>query len=388
MAENPVGTNLVVCLDGTGNQLKAKGNTNVIRLYEMLDLADPERQIAFYDPGVGTFSAAGAWTPVSRRLSKLFGLAFGSGIKTNLAEAYTYLMSHYTPGDRIYIFGFSRGAYTARALVGMLRTIGLMRPGMENLVPYAVSVYAKNKDWTRKDWDQLHHFAGAFSNAVDGRIGIPVHYLGIWDSVKAAGVLRWNLRWPYTRQLPNVQRIRHAVSIDEMRRPYREYLVTAGDKKQTGPASVEQVWFAGVHSDVGGTFDDDPRLPTVSLKWVVDGALAAGLRVQAGAYAREVSLEPGHALGEVHRMGRIWALLTYRHRRVPPDAHVHASVRARLAGDPDYADRIPATAVWADSDWLSPSPELAPRRTTPGDGRRAASGPVGGRTAPRRPPRR
>ncbi|MCX4987186.1 MULTISPECIES: DUF2235 domain-containing protein [unclassified Streptomyces] len=343
--------NLVICLDGTGNQVKAKGNTNVVRLYEMLDLSDPARQIAYYDPGVGTFSAVGAWTPVGRRLSKLLGLAFGSGMKTNLAEAYTYLMGHYQPGDHIHVFGFSRGAYTARALVGMLKAVGLMRPGMENLVPYAVSVYARNKDWTRQDWDQLHHFAGAFSNAVEGRVGISVAYLGLWDSVKAAGVLRWNLRWPYTRQVPNVAHIRHAVSVDEKRRPYREYLVAPGDGRRPAPGLVEQVWFAGVHSDVGGTFDDDPRTATVALKWIVDGALDAGLLLKKGAYAREVTLVPDDALGRIHRMGRIWALLTYRRRKVPADARVHASVRAR---DARYRDRIPSTALWADTAWLTP----------------------------------
>jgi uncharacterized protein (DUF2235 family) len=343
--------NLVICLDGTGNQVKAKGNTNVVRLYEMLDLSDPARQIAYYDPGVGTFSAAGAWTPLGRRLSRLLGLAFGSGMRTNLAEAYTYLMGHYEPGDRIHVFGFSRGAYTARALVGMLKAVGLMRPGMENLVPYAVSVYARNKDWTRQDWDQLHHFAGAFSNAVEGRVGISVAYLGIWDSVKAAGVLRWNLRWPYTRQIPNVAHVRHAVSVDEKRRPYREYLVTPGDGRRPAPGLVEQVWFAGVHSDVGGTFDDDPRTATVALKWIVDGALDAGVLLKEGAYAREVTLVPEDALGRIHRMGRVWALLTYRRRRLPADAQVHASVRAREAR---YRDRIPSTALWADTDWLTP----------------------------------
>jgi uncharacterized protein (DUF2235 family) len=133
-----VGKNIVVCLDGTGNQLKAKGNTNVVRLYEMLDLTDPSKQIAYYDPGVGTFSAQGAWTPIGQRISKLFGLAFGSGLRTNLGEAYTYLMQHYEDGDRLFIFGFSRGAYTARALAGLLRAAGLLRPGSENLVPYAV----------------------------------------------------------------------------------------------------------------------------------------------------------------------------------------------------------------------------------------------------------
>ncbi|MGW0821311.1 DUF2235 domain-containing protein [Streptomyces sp. NPDC002845] len=349
--------NLVVCLDGTGNQVKAKGNTNVVRLFEMLDLSDPSRQIAYYDPGVGTFSAAGAWTPVSRYLSRLLGLAFGSGLKVNLAEAYTYLMRHHQPGDRIYVFGFSRGAYTARALTGMLRAVGLMRPGMENLVPYAVSVYAKSKDWTDHDWDQLHRFAGAFSHTIGGRTGIPVEYLGIWDSVKAAGLLRWNLRWPYTRKAAHVRRVRHAVSIDERRKPYEEYLVKPPeDERRAAPASIEQVWFAGVHSDVGGTFDDDPRLSTIALKWVVDGALDAGLLLKPRAYAREVTLAPEHALGTVHRMGRVWALLGYRRRELPPGAHVHDSVRARVEKDEAYAQRIPETAVWSDPDWLTAHP--------------------------------
>jgi uncharacterized protein (DUF2235 family) len=357
--------NLVICLDGTGNQLKARGNTNVVRLYEMLDLANPEQQIAYYDPGVGTFSATGAWTPVGRSLSRLLGLAFGSGLKTNLAEAYTYLMRHYEPGDRVYLFGFSRGAYTVRALAGMLKAVGLMRPGLENLVPYAVAVYAKNKDWTRDDWSQLHRFADTFSITNENRFAVPVQYLGIWDSVKAAGLLRWNLRWLYTRQVPNVRRVRHAVSIDEKRRPYREYLVTQHEGKkeaenhekhrstQREPMLLEQVWFAGVHSDVGGTFEDDPRLATIALKWVVDGAIEAGLLLKTGAYARELTVTSAYTCGKPHRMGWIWALLTYRRRRLPFDSHVHASVRPRADADEKYALRIPPTVSWSDDDWLT-----------------------------------
>lgn len=350
-----MGKNIVVCLDGTGNQLKAKGNTNVVRLYEMLELRDSARQIAYYDPGIGTFSAVGAWTPLSRRLSKLFGLAFGSGLKTNLAEAYTYLMQHYEPGDRLFVFGFSRGAYTARALAGLLKAAGLLRPGAENLVPYAIAVYAKNKNWEKDDWDQLHHFAEAFSNPVDGRFGIAIDYMGMWDSVKAAGILRWNLHWLYTRQIPNVRRVRHAVSIDEKRRPYGEYLVEPPSKPptKTPPPVIEEVWFAGVHSDVGGAFEDDPRLPTITLKWIVDGALDAGLVLKPNAYPRTLTVVADHALGKVHHMGWIWSLLTYRCRRLPENATVHASVRARVVSDPVYGKRIPTTAVWTDSDWLT-----------------------------------
>jgi uncharacterized protein (DUF2235 family) len=209
-----VGKNIVICLDGTGNQLKAKGNTNVVRLYEMLDLSEPTKQIAYYDPGVGTFSAQGAWTPIGRRVTKLAGLAFGYGLRTNLGEAYTYLMQNYQDGDRLFIFGFSRGAYTARALAGFLKAAGLLRVGSENLVPYAVGVYARNKDWSDDDWAQLHRFAGTFSRRVDEQTGVPVEFMGIWDSVKAAGILAWSLNWLYTRQIPNVRAVHHAVSID------------------------------------------------------------------------------------------------------------------------------------------------------------------------------
>ena len=340
--------NIVLCLDGTGNQLKARGNTNVVRLYQLLDLGDPDRQIAYYDPGVGTFSASGAWTPVARRLSRVAGLAFGSGLRANVAEAYTYLMQHWQPGDRIYVFGFSRGAYTARALAGMLRAAGLLRPGSENLVPYAVGVYARNKqDWSDDDWAQLHKFAGVFAQDAGGGRSVPVEFLGLWDSVKAAGILRWELKWLYTRQLPNVATVRHAVSIDEKRRPYREYLVQA---KPPAPALTE-VWFAGVHSDVGGTFEDDPRLAAITLRWMVEGARAAGLHLTDEAEDVSSAVTRDNATGTVHEMGRIWALLGYRHRPVPTGARIHQSVRTRTGTDAGYAARLPADVVWDDPDW-------------------------------------
>ncbi len=221
-----MGKNIVLCLDGTGNKLRAGGNTNVVKTFAMLDLSDPEKQVAFYDPGVGTFSASGAWTPPARRLSRLMGLAFGTGVKTNLSEAYNYLIQNYEDGDKVFIFGFSRGAYTARALAGLLASIGLLRRGSENLIPYVIAVYARNKNWSDDDWTELHRNAGTFSRKVNGRTGLPITYLGLWDTVKAAGFLRWgDMRWLYTRQLPTVATVRHAVSIDEKRRPYRPYPV-------------------------------------------------------------------------------------------------------------------------------------------------------------------
>jgi uncharacterized protein (DUF2235 family) len=335
--------NIVICMDGTGARPRAVGNTNVMRLYSMLDLSDPSKQIAYYDPGVGTFSAAGAWTPLARWWSRVLGLAFGSGLRENLGEVYTWLMNHWEPGDQVYVFGFSRGAYNARALVGLLRTLGLLRPGSENFVPYVVAAYSGG-------FEDMHSIAGDFGRRVDpqGHTTVPIRYLGVWDTVKAAGLFRRSITWPYTRQLPNAQRIRHAVSIDERRRPFREYPIDAADD-----TTREQVLFAGVHSDVGGTFDDDKRLSTIALKWIAEAAVAEGLLVRSRKYAHEIRVADEFASGSLHRNNRIWALLGSRRRPVPADARVHSSVKARVDAGVGY-DSLGATSViYVDPDWTS-----------------------------------
>jgi uncharacterized protein (DUF2235 family) len=347
-----MGKNIVVGLDGTGNQLKARGSTNVVRIFEMLDLSDPAKQVAYYDPGVGTFSAQGAWTPAGRAVSRTMGLVIGNGMRQNLGEVYTYLMAAWEPGDQLYIFGFSRGAYTARALAGMLYRVGLLRPGCENLVQYAVSVYArkrgKDADLSRAEgWKRIDRFSSAFARTTNQTRAIPITFIGIWDSVKATDVLGRDLSWAYTRQLPNASTVWHAVSIDEKRRPYREYLV---EPKGSKPV-LNETWFAGVHSDVGGTFEDDPRLADISLKWIADGAMAAGLLLKRQAYRKRCAMTPEHAVGTVHRMGKVWALATYRTRKVPQRARVHASVRDRIEKQPRYQRRIPNSAIWESESW-------------------------------------
>jgi uncharacterized protein (DUF2235 family) len=335
--------NLVICLDGTGAQPRQAGNTNLVRLYSMLDLSDPRKQIAYYDPGVGTFASAGAWTPLSRWFSRMLGLAFGSGLKQNLGEVYTWLMQNWERGDQVFVFGFSRGAYTARALLGLLRTLGLLRPGSENFVPYVVSTYAGN-------WGDIHKNAEIFAQRVDdeGRTTVPVRYLGVWDTVKAAGFLRRSISWRYTHELPNAQRIRHAVSIDERRRLFREYPIAAADETLR-----EEVWFAGVHSDVGGTFDDDPALSTIALKWIVEQAVAEGMLVRSRKYAAECTVTPEFAEGLVHRMSWAWRFLGERRRPIPTGSRMHTSVRERIGTVTGY-DPIGSTNVtWADEDWTT-----------------------------------
>lgn len=349
--------NIVLCLDGTGNQLKANANSNVVNLYSMLDLSDPEKQVAFYDPGVGTQGARGAWTTWGQKLTKLLGLAFGFGIKDNLEEALVYLMQTYQPGDRVFIFGFSRGAFTARGLTGLTYRTGVMRHGAENLAPYVVAAFTKGKAFSDDDWKKLDRFASTFSVRTDKSLALPVHFLGLWDSVKALGILRPDPKWPYTRQLPNARHIYHAVSLDERRRPYAEYLVKLHPKSKS---LLQETWFAGVHSDVGGGFADHPELSKIALKWMADRALDQGIEFTAKAYHKLCNVTVSDASGVLHSAGKIWGILGLRSR--PLDANppsIHQSVRDRIVADPKY--RIPTDlkgVAWDDIEWIQPHPRM------------------------------
>jgi hypothetical protein len=175
--------------------------------------------------------------------------------------------------------------------------------------------------------------------------------------VKAAGILKWDIKWPYTRKLVNDARVRHAVSIDEKRRPFREYLVTP-----TEDSRLEEVWFAGVHTDVGGTFPDDSRLSTVSLKWIVEGAVEEGMLVEPAAYMKSCTVNADNINGIIHKNPWIYKIFIDRTRPIPPDAVLHSSVRARIEGANPYTPRLTPTVQWADPTWetLNPLPPTAP----------------------------
>jgi uncharacterized protein (DUF2235 family) len=359
--------NIVICLDGTNNQLKAAINTNVVRLFAMLDLDEPSLQVGYYDPGVGTFSSPSAWTPPARTLSRLAGLAFGAGLRQNLGEAYTYLVDHYRPGDRIFVFGFSRGAYTARALTGMLDVFGIFRRGSENLIPYAVNAYAQQQrrsgddEETRKFFAELRMYAKTYGISMPNRNKdhVAVDFVGLWDTVKAAGTIGRQLRWPFTRQLPHAATVRHAVSIDEARRPFVKYLVDPPGERHLlvqKDQDLLEVWFAGVHSDVGGMFAEGALLSDIPLKWMADEALTNGLHLRRRAYSAAAKLDGVDPAGEIHCNSRLWKLLGPGGRTVPEGAFVHASVEERVKADPAYAARLPITFTYTDLDWRNPRP--------------------------------
>src|SRR5215813_5880521 len=166
--------NFVLCCDGTNNQFGIE-NTNVVRLVQSLD-RDPAKQRMYYDPGVGTLPEPGVWTWLGKKLSDIGGLAFGGGLNWKIQEAYTFLMEYWEPGDQVFLFGFSRGAYTARVLAGLLHALGLMPRGNQNLVPYVMRLFnAVRQEGTHEEsddrlsyWELCREFRWTFARPVPG----------------------------------------------------------------------------------------------------------------------------------------------------------------------------------------------------------------------------
>lgn len=312
--------NIVVCCDGTGNEFRARRrNTNVVKLFEVIH-KDPQRQIAYYDPGVGTMSVPGFVTALGKGTSILMGLAFAYGITRNIEDAYAFLMKRYEPGDRLFIFGFSRGAFTARALGGMLHVCGLLQKDSDNLIPYASKIYAR----ARQEPQVAADFKRAFSRECRP------HFIGVWDTVESVGIVPgFRRKFPDTRLNPDVRVGRHAVSLDERRSQFRPNLW----REPAGPGqSIVQVWFPGVHADVGGSYAE-AGLSNIALHWMLAEAAEHGLHVDHAAAAeyRDDATDRLH-----NSLLPIWWMLGWRRRRVAGGALVHHAIVDRMRAIPSY----------------------------------------------------
>lgn len=270
---------IIICCDGTNNKPSAGEATNIYDLVGLLN--GTQNQIVFYDPGVGAEPAPGFKTKTAKLFSKGLGLAIGYGLNQNIKDAYEFLMDNYVPGDKIYIFGFSRGAYTARALVGMLHLVGLLKPGSRNLLDYAIANYTNQG---KIDWENTKSFQSRLCQqiVIDGKTTyqIPIEFLGIWDTVKSIGIFRHSVTLPFTRRLPNVKTVRHAIAFDEKRSKYRPNHITAIGRSD---GSVQSMWFKGVHSDIGGGYKATERgLSDHTMEWMIEAAQRCQLSVQDG----------------------------------------------------------------------------------------------------------
>jgi uncharacterized protein (DUF2235 family) len=248
--------NIVIGCDGTGNEF-GESKSNVVKLYKML--VHDASQVTCYHPGVGTIGARNALTGLGKWWTKVIGLAFGYGISDNIADAYQFLMRTFQPDDTLYVFGFSRGAYTARALCGMLHIIGLLREDNEGLIPYSIRML-KEKNI---DFAVAADFKKTFCRECKP------HFVGVWDAVSSVGWVYNVAHFPGTKAThnPDMRVIRHAVSIDERRAFFRQNLFGAPHDAQQ---DIKEVWFAGVHSDVGGSYpESESQLSKIALRWMV-----------------------------------------------------------------------------------------------------------------------
>jgi uncharacterized protein (DUF2235 family) len=334
---------------------------------------EPDAQVTYYQPGVGTLAPAGVYLRARRKVLQVLDSASAWMIYRHVASAYSFLMDTHQLGDQLFVFGFSRGAYTARVLCGMLATVGLLRQGMVEMMPFAWDAYrgiqpsADDRN-RREQFRRAAHFKKRFAHHADLR------FLGIWDTVSSVGT-PWRPRvFPRSSANRELKVVRHAVALDERRAMFAQNLWRGNPKHKQ---DVKEVWFAGVHGDVGGGYPDaEAGLALITLAWMVREAKELGMtfdpRTEAEilpdldpeAVARHFAAAPLH-----DSLTKAWQLLEYlpmprweqagngrwqrrwrahagRRRYVPPEALVHTSVFLRTRAGADYAPpNLPAGAT-------------------------------------------
>ena len=327
---------LVLCCDGTWNKPDQEEGgrpvpTNVVRLaYRVAKQDGDVPQVVYYDLGVGT----------GNLLDRIAGGAFGDGLEDNIHDAYRFLIANYELGDEIFLFGFSRGAFTARSIGGMIRKCGILRRGAVDKYRNAKALYHSGIHPNDKE---AVDFRKAYSISPDDRIKIK--FIGVWDTVGSLGIPKdggvpLELRFHDTELSGIVEKACHALAIDEHRAPFQP---TLWDHKPKDGQTVEQVWFCGVHSDVGGGYpEDDASL--ITLQWMLDKAKSAGLGLDGEALAAFPIVAP-NPLGKLHdSMNLYYKFLGSVDRPIgltkdeqpDPTQSVHETVRRRWDMDESY----------------------------------------------------
>jgi uncharacterized protein (DUF2235 family) len=335
---------IVLCCDGTWNSADQETNgvpcpTNVVKLGYRVAKHDAKGtpQIVYYDEGVGT----------GNFIDRVSGGAFGEGLEQNIHDAYRFLASNYEPGDQLYVFGFSRGAFTARSIVGMIRKCGVL--ALKNVKHYreALELYRNESRPADAGPTQFRTNYCAYGNE-----DIKVDFIGVWDTVGALGIPLRGLRWLtrkdhqfHDTQLSGiVQRACHALAIDEYRGSFEPATWDYAPKEWQ---RVEQVWFCGAHSDVGGGYAEH-QLSDIALEWMIGKARDAGLTFDQEVITAN-PLDPSPA-GKIHdSKARFYNLAPDFNRTIgtskktpetpehaDPTQSLHPSVLARWDKDSSY----------------------------------------------------
>jgi len=322
--------NIVVFSDGTGQEGGKGANTNVYRLFNMITDRSPE-QIGFYDRGLGT------------GIRKITGSIAGVGMSKNIQECYRFIFENFSAEDEIYLFGFSRGAATVRSLSGFLHLFGILPKSRPELIKQAYKIY-KIRDIEKraaraKEFLSHHHTMWA-----------SVKFLGVWDTVAALGVPFRTIgvlldRLPFAKHKFHdfalsecVDHARHALAIDDERRTFHPLL---WEEKIGKEQTMKQVWFCGMHTDVGGGYPES-GLSDNALEWMVDEAKQHGLHIYED---HEVKVDP-KPNGEMHnsRSGFPGSIFKHKQRSWPTGRNdgpvIHKSVKERTK-NPDNEDSPP-----------------------------------------------
>ncbi|WP_281557747.1 DUF2235 domain-containing protein [Thalassomonas sp. RHCl1] len=270
---------IVICCDGTWNTPDKP--TNVVKIVRSLTPygKDGKNQVVFYDQGVGTYNAS----------DRMMGI-FGKGIGQNIIDAYRFIAHNYQEGDDIYCFGFSRGAYTVRALGGMLHTVGLLPKDELHTLPQAYKYYRTPPH--KREYQRYSHYPKP-----------EIAVMAVWDTVGALGVpipLLGQLTKPWvgffdTRLTPEIKHAYQALAIDEKRPPFKPALWTGSSHPGQ---TIEQVWFAGCHSDIGGGYDES-SLSDISLLWMIQKVASLGLDFDQS-YLKDKSKVDANVCGRMH----------------------------------------------------------------------------------------
>ncbi|KAF8841640.1 hypothetical protein BDN67DRAFT_989627 [Paxillus ammoniavirescens] len=266
--------NLVVCIDGTSNQFGTK-NTNIIELYSHIMKNDT--QLTYYTSGLGAI-AKFAGAPSGHPLSNKIDMVFGRNLHTVIMATYRWLSENFRDGDRIYLFGFSRGAYQVRALAGMIARVGLLLPGNNEQIPFAFELYSKTGDEEssiprptnvvglptkreglsesaqtngspKKKSKHAAELAETFKKTFC-RKNVHIHFVGVWDTVSSVGFGRDQTLPCTTSSCEHICYFRHALALDERRVKFLPEYVFGGRSDSTNDGRIKEVWFAGAHSDV------------------------------------------------------------------------------------------------------------------------------------------
>lgn len=322
---------IILCADGTWNtphgDSPGASDTNVRKLY--CALTNDPSQLKYYDSGVGTDG-----TP----LDHLSGGAMGEGLFQKVQDCYQFLSDVHDPGDRIFLFGFSRGAYTTRSAAGMIAGFGVPTINLDNMTVKRIFAAYREPDPAKKA------ALKASLKSAYALIDVTIEMVGVWDTVGSLGIpgIFFNLlnqkKYGFldTTLHPLVHHGYHAVSIDERRAQFKPTLWTNPDGSfLPNNAQVEQVWFSGVHSDVGGGYAES-QLSDITLSWMMHKARENGLLFSPDAEAQYLSVPLVDTVGEAHDEWKIipWGLPA--HRGVSPASAMSNSVQMRLDGIADY----------------------------------------------------